>query len=80
MTARAIAKAMLGRLDEAMVDVRAFLEWEKQEQGHRMGLQAREQLTERRKRHAQWLAALGAGKNPFTAEERQRLLDTESVE
>lgn len=80
MTARAIARAMRGRLDEAMADVRSFLEWEKGEQGKRMGLEARQRLTEQRARHEQWLAALSASKNPFTAEERQRLLDTEPVE
>ena len=80
MTGRAIAKAMLGRLDEAMADVRAFLDWEKHEQGKRMGFERRQQLTDLRARHEQWLAALGTGKNPFTAEERQRLLDTETLE
>lgn len=80
MTARAVAKAMLGRLDEAAADVRAFLDWEKHEQAKRMGLQRRQHLAAERARHEQWLAALGAGKNPFTAEERKRMRDEEAFE
>ena len=80
MTARAVAKAMLGRLDEAMADVRAFLDWARHEQAGRIGLRRRQWLSEQRAHHEQWLTALSAGKNPFTAEERQRLLDTEPVE
>ena len=80
MTSRAIARAMLGRLDEAMSDIRSFLDWEVHEQTRRMGFERRRQLAEQRSRHEQWLAALSAGQNPFTPEERKRLLDGETTE
>ena len=78
MTGRAIARAMLGRLDEAMSDIRSFLDWEVHEQTRRMGFERRRRLAEQRSRHEQWLASLGAGQNPFTPDERKRLLDEET--
>ena len=80
LTGRAVARAMAGRTEEAKADIAAFLAWEQREQGKRMGLARREWLSRERLRHAQWQAALQAGRNPFTPDELKRLLTETQAE
>jgi WD40 repeat protein len=72
-TSRGLAKAMMKKSDEAIADFEAFLKWEETRQQIRMGFAERQQLDEERLRHEQWIAALRAGRNPFTPEELKAL-------
>jgi regulator of sirC expression with transglutaminase-like and TPR domain len=70
---RGLANAMLHRRDQAIADFEAFLKWEANQRDKRMWVSERPRLEAERLRHEKWIAALRAGRNPFTPEELKTL-------